>query len=380
MMKTLRNLASALTWQLCRVLPMKKNKVVFCSAGGRGFGDNPKAIALKLLEMDSSLDLVWLAKDTSTPLPEGIRVCRYGTPKAVMELSTAKVWVNDSRGGARFKRKKQRYLQTWHGFALKRIEKAAKHLPESYIKQAQRDSAMTDLMVSGSEFMTQVFEYDFWYRGLVRPYGTPRNDVFFHDNSAVMEKVKSAFHLDKERKILLYAPTFRDDGSMDCYSLDVRGVVEACEKRFGGKWSILCRLHPNIAEKSAGLFPYDGKTVLDASRYPDMQELLLACDLLITDYSSSMFDYALSGKPCLRFATDLEAYTEGRGFYFQMDKIPFPLARSNEELLAILREFDENMQKERWERFKKEQGFCEDGRASERCADWILRRIRGAKA
>jgi len=380
MMKTLRNLASALTWQACRVLPMKKSKVVFCSAGGRGFGDNPKAIALKLLELDPTLDLVWLARDVNTPLPKGIRVCRYGTPKAVMELSTAKVWVGDSRGGARVKRRKQRYLQTWHGFALKRIEKAARNLPASYIKQAMRDSAMTDLIVSGSEFMTQVFEYDFWYHGNVRSYGTPRNDVFFRDNSAVTEKVKHAFGLEKDRNIVLYAPTFRDNGSMDCYHLDVRGVVEACKERFGGEWSILCRLHPNIAEKSAGLFPYDEKTVLDASQYPDMQELLLSCDMLITDYSSSMFDYALRGKPCLRFATDLEAYTQGRGFYFQMDRIPFPLAESNKALLHEIREFDEEKQKENWNRFTKEQGFCEDGRASERCADWILRRIRGAKA
>ena len=94
----LRKLASGLVWSLCRLLPLKRNKVVFCSAGGRGFGDNPKAIALALLETAPGLDLVWLTRDVRTPLPKGIRPCTYGSPRAVMELSTAAVWVNDSLG------------------------------------------------------------------------------------------------------------------------------------------------------------------------------------------------------------------------------------------------------------------------------------------
>ncbi len=374
----LRRGASAALWALCRLLPVQENKVVFCSAGGRGFGDNPKAVALDLLERAPHLDLVWLCRDVSTPLPQGIRPVRYGSAAAVKELSTAKVWVNDSRGGAKYKKKVQKYLQTWHGFPLKHIEKSAKNLPQSYVEQCKKDAAMTDLMVAGSGFLGKVYKEDFWYDGEIGLYGSPRNDVFFQDNCAVAEKVRRHFSLAPDRKILLYAPTFRDDGRMDCYNLDTHAVLDALKQRFGSQWSILCRLHPNIADQSADLFPYDATCVLDASRYPDMQELLLACDMLITDYSSSMFDFALSGKPCFRFATDLERYTKDRGFYFQMDEIPFPLAQSEEELLDILKDFDENKQKERWECFAAEQGFCEDGKASERCANWILEKTQGA--
>lgn len=372
----LRKAASAALWSVCRLLPVQKNKVVFTSIGGRGFGENPKAIALELLQTGKELDLVWLTRDVKTPLPTGIRPCLYGSPAAVKELSTAAVWVNDSRGGARYKKKNQRYLQTWHGFALKHIERSAANLPEHYIAQCRKDSTQIDLLISGSTFMTKVYREDFWYDGEIAEFGSPRNDVFFRETGAA-EKVRAFFGLPEERQLLLYAPTFRDDGSTDCYALDPSAVIAACEKRFGGKWSALLRLHPNAAKLSAGLFPYNGDTILDATAYPDMQELMLAAGLLITDYSSSMFDYALSGRPVVRFAPDIREYEARRGFYFPLSSLPFPQAESSGELCRLLETFDETAQKEAWRRFQADNGFCEDGHAAKRCADWILQHLKG---
>lgn len=377
MRNKLRKAASKAMWTACRLMPVQNNKVVFSSSGGGAFGGNPKAVALALLELDPSLDLVWLTRNMNIKLPEGIRPCPFGTPQAVKELSTAKVWVDDSRGGAHYKKKKQCYLQTWHGFALKYIERAAEDkLPEHYIRQCKEDSEKIDLIVSNSTFMTRVYREDFWYDGEIAEYGSPRNDVLFRPNQCG-ERVKEFFGLPEEQNLVLYAPTFRDDGSKDCYAIDPQAALTACEKRFGGQWSALLRLHPNAAALAKGLFPYDRERVIDATAYPDMQELLLACDLLITDYSSSMFDYALSGKPCIQFATDIEAYQKGRGFYFPLDNLPFPLARSNEELEEIIAGLDETAQKKRWAEFAAQHGFCEDGYASERCARWILDKIKG---
>lgn len=375
MNKFVRKVASDAVWTLCRALPVQKNKVVFSSLGGRGFGDNPKAIALALIERNPGLDLVWLTNNVNTPLPKGIRPCPYGTPQAVKELSTAAVWVNDSRGGAKYKKKGQNYLQTWHGFALKHIERSAVNLPESYVEQCKKDSSMTDLMVSGSKFMSRIYREDFWYDGEIGEFGSPRNDVFFREHDCP-RKVKAFFGLPEDRRFFLYAPTFRDDGSTDCYDIDPEKVITACEKRFGGQWSALCRLHPNAAKLSKGMFPYDGNRILDATAYPDMQELLLACDLLITDYSSSMFDYALSGKPCLRFAIDIEAYTKERGFYFRLEELPFPLAKSVAELCDCIENFDESAQTKRWAEFTEVNGFKEDGGAADRCAQWILKKLK----
>ncbi len=370
MNNTIRKGASALCWALCRLLPVKENKVVFSSAGGRGFGDNPKAIALDLLERAPHLDLVWLCRDVSTPLPQGIRAVRYGSAAAVKELSTAKVWVNDSRGGAKYKKKGQKYLQTWHGFPLKHIEKSAKNLPQPYVEQCKKDASMTDLMVAGSEFLAKVYKEDFWYDGEIGLYGSPRNDVFFRGTEDVKDKVCAHFHLPKKKKILLYAPTFRDDGRTDCYALDTEKVLAT----LGEDWALICRLHPNIASKVTGIFPYDGARVLDGGQYPDMMELLLACDMLVTDYSSSMFDFALSGRPCIRFATDLESYEKDRGFYFHLRSLPFPLATDNDELCRLLC-LPQDLSA--WKTFAEENGICEDGNAAKRCTDWILQQTKG---
>ena len=374
MIKLVRKAASNLAWAACRLLPVKNNKVVFSSFGGKGFGDNPKAIAQELLK--ENLDLVWLTRDETVDLPAGIRPCRFGSLRTVVELTTAKVWVDNSRGGAHYKKKNQFYLQTWHGFALKCIEASAKNLPASYVEQAKADAKRTDLMVSGSGFMTEIYRRDFWYDGEIAQFGSPRNDVFFRETSAG-DEVRDFFGLPRDAKILLYAPTFRDDGSVDAYGLDAEWALEACEKRFGGQWSALLRLHPNAAKLSEGLFAYDGERLIDATPYPDMAQLLLAADLLITDYSSSMFDYALSGKPCVQFATDIEAYQKGRDFYYPLDRLPFPLARSNEELSSLLENFDLQDNQTKWQTFAAEHGFCEDGNASRRCAEWILEKMKG---
>lgn len=372
----LRKMASGAVWQACRLLPVQKNKVVFSSFGGKGFGDNPKAVALKLLESGEKLDLVWLTRDMGITLPDGIRPCPFGTPQAVMELSTAKVWVDNSRGGAKYKKKGQRYLQTWHGFALKHIERAcADQLPESYVNQCKKDSAFIDLIVSNSAFMTRVYREDFWYGGEIAELGSPRNDILFRENGELEARVRQFFGLPQDRKLLLYAPTFRADQGVECYSLDAEKALQACRSRFGGEWSALIRLHPNVAEKSGGLFPYDGVNIIDATNYPDMQELLASVDLLVTDYSSSMFDYALGGKPCIQFALDIEEYKADRNFYFPIDDLPFPLARSNEELVSCIARYDESG--EAWKKFMEDNGFREDGGASERCANRILEWMKG---
>lgn len=374
----LRKLASDAVWQACRMLPIQKNKVVFSSFGGKGFGDNPKAIALALLKQEENLDLVWLSRESNLQLPEGIRVVPFGTPQAVKELSTARVWVDNSRGGAHFKRDEQYYLQTWHGFALKHIERAAQdQLPKAYVEQCKKDSSFIDLIASNSDFMTRVYRDDFWYDGEIALYGSPRNDIFFEKNSNIPAVVRKFFGLPQNQKILLYAPTFRADDSVECYALDAENALKACESRFGGDWTALIRLHPNVAQKSAGLFPYDGKRIVDATAYPDMQELLVAADMLITDYSSSMFDYSLQGKPCIQFATDLEAYKKDRNFYFSLDQLPFPMAKSNEALVEAIEHYDDVSQQQQWEHFKRENGIVEDGNASQRCAQWIMNHVRG---
>lgn len=372
----LREIAVHSLWRLCGMLPLDKKAVMFSSFDGRGYSDSPKAIAQALLDSGADVRLYWLVKSPaeSASLPEGITpVDRNNKLAMIKAYATSRVWVNNCRQYARHKRRGQFYLQTWHGFALKMIEQdAAQALPEEYLNMCRHDGAMTDLMISGSEFMTGLYRRSFWFDGAVAPFGTPRNDIFFRENPDLCRKIRSALSLPEDRKLALYAPTFRADHSLDSYALDVQMVADSCSRRFGGDWTVLVRLHPGIAEKSAGLYPYDGDRIIDATSYPDMQELLAGIDLLITDYSSSMFDYALSGKPCVQFALDIEAYRKDRDFYFPIDDLPFPLAKSNAQLEEILRTYDQAQWTDRWTAFKTANGFLEDGHAAARCADWIL--------
>lgn len=366
-------------WRVCSLLPMERNAVLFSSFDGRGYSDSPKAIAQALLDSGADVKLRWLVKSQqeAESLPAGIaQVDRNDKLAMIRAYSTSKVWVNNCRQFARHKRKGQYYLQTWHGFALKMIEAdAAQALPESYLNMCQKDGATTDLMVSGSSFMSDLYRRSFWFSGEVASFGTPRNDIFFQEHTELRHKIRSVLNLPDNRNLILYAPTFRADHSLEAYALDANELVRACTDRFGGDWTLLVRLHPGIADKSAGLFPYDGKSIMDATAYPDMQELLAGIDLLITDYSSSMFDYALSGKPCIQFALDIEEYRKDRNFYFPINDLPFPLAQSNQELQALIRTYDETQWSDKWEQFKAENGFCEDGHASARCAQWILSRL-----
>ncbi len=365
-------------WKICGLLPINHKKILFSSYNGLGYSDSPKAIAEQLLSSGKDLDLCWIVKDDkqAASLPSGIRPIPMRSLRRVMEVSTAKVWVDNCRKYERFKRSGQYYLQTWHGFALKQIERdAADHLDKSYVENAKRDASQTDLIVSGSGFMTKCYQTSFWYDGPVQAWGTPRNDIFFHPNLNTCEKIRNTFHLPSDCHLLLYAPTFREDHNTTCYNLDIKNVLCACRNRFGGIWAALIRLHPNVADQSAELFSYNNTTILDASAYPDMQELLVGIDFLITDYSSSMFDYALQEKPCIQFAPDLEAYRQERNFYFSLDVLPFPLAQNSEELCRIIEAYDFETQNTRWAHFRQQNSFCEDGMASHRCAQWILEQL-----
>jgi CDP-glycerol glycerophosphotransferase len=369
----IQKLTNAAALALGRVLPVDKKKVVFSNYYGKGFGDNGKAIAEELLRRDSGLKLVWLTDEAgAASLPQGVTPCPYHSPRRYLALATAAVWVDNCRKGARYKKKGQHYLQTWHGFALKRIERdVVSHLDGDFETYARRDSQQIDLIVSDSDFMTGVYQRAFWYDGPVEKLGSPRNDLLARQDEGIYAQVRRSFGLEAGRKIVLYAPTFRADHSLEPYQVDYPRLRRVCEEKFGGKFAVLIRLHPNVMELAKDL-TFDGDTTFDASPYPDMQELLAAADVVITDYSSLMFDFMLTGRPCFQFATDIEAYRGDRNFYFPLDQLPFALAENNDQLEEAISAFQPEDYRRRLEAFQAQVGLCTDGKAASRCADWIL--------
>ena len=364
-----------LLWQVLSLLPKNGNKAVCQSFYGRGYSDSPKAVADELLAR--GWRVYWTVKgpQEAATLPPGVTPLVVESPRAIFHPCTAGVWVDNCRKWAYTqKRGNTCYVQTWHGFPLKRIEgDAADALPGDYLRAAKKDSRMGDLFLSNSRFLTDIYRRGFWYEGAVLEEGFPRNDMLSRPQPELAEKVRRALDLPRDRRLLLYAPTFRKDKGLSAYDMDYARCVRALERRFGGRWLILAKLHPNIAEKAAQM-NLDPQVIRNASDYPDIQELYMACDAMITDYSSVMFDFLITGKPCVLYVNDLAAYKSDRNFYFDIDKLPFARAETNGQLEEILLGFDQREQNRRVGDFCREFGIQESGAAARRTVDYLERR------
>ena len=359
-------------------VPINPKKIVFSSYCGQGYGCNPKYIAEELIREKVDCEMVWLIKDMNTPMPKEIRKVQFGSNRAKLELLSAGIWISNTRNflGVR-KRKKQFYIQTWHGpLAFKYVEKSASNLLSPYyIEGAQYDGRITDLFLSGSRLQSEEIRQDFWYDGEIMECGLPRNDILVQNaqNKPLIDEIKKKLNIASGTKIVLYAPTFRDNGSMDPFRLDFEKICDAAEKLYQTECRVLVRLHPNIA-KNASFFSY-GERVRNASDYPDMQELSLACDLLITDYSSTIFDAFMLGRDVVLYAPDLEEYQKTRGLRPIFFQLPYPMTQEKEELYHLIETYNDHVSPEEKQRFATLYGFFDTGHASEEVCKRIKERL-----
>lgn len=353
---------------LCRV---RKEKIVFINFNGRGFGCNPKYIALELLERNAGYNLVWLVDKEEEPMPKGIRKVLYSSVRALYEVATAKVIVTNVKNDLRLIKKKEQYvIQTWHAsFGSKAVEaQAADKLSARYIEESKRNSAQTDLFLSNSRMMSECYRKAFWCECEIMEGGLPRNDVLFNAKVARIDQIRASLNLSDRNHYVLYAPTFRDDGSTEAYGIDCLGILDALNNE-EQKWQLLIRMHPNVG-KIDGIFP-EHEDIVDVTSYPDMQELLLISDILITDYSSTVFEFAAMGKQSYVVALDLDEYQRLRGLTPEFFQLPNTICRTNAELLKEMQKYTPEGAKASAEHFMKMVGGVDDGHASERVADRI---------
>lgn len=358
------------------MLPIQKNKILFYNFSKK-YGCNPKYITEEILHQQKPYKLVWFTSKKPGDFPSSVEKI-FTRFQLIYALATSAVIVSNCRIGKFFakgiKRKKnQIYIQTWHGFPLKKIEKDGVNLSKKYLHNAKIDSKNITHLLSNSKWLTDVYKSCFFYEGKIVETGSPRNDIFFQKSENISTKVKNFLNIPLKNKIILYAPTFRDDHDLSCYSLEYQKIFDAFTKQFKADFSFLTRMHPNL-QKIEQLVPTDS-FVVNASSYPDIQELLAATDILITDYSSLMFDFMLSKKPVFIFATDREKYMADRGFYFEMEQLPFPLAFSNEQLLDNIKKFDNRIYQNALDGFIKKFQIIETGTASKQCVDIINNHI-----
>ena len=365
-----------------RVLAMRtpvKNQVMFLTFQG-DYTCNPKYIAEELIREDTDTRLVW---DVKTAIPRSdypieLQFVQHNTYEFYKELAASKVIIENTNIVERlyaYKKKDQHLIQTWHGsLGIKRLDGDVV-MGFSWKHLAKKCQKSVDLLLSNSDFETEVFRTAYWKDVPSVLVGHARNDIFFLKDEAKIAKIRKKvckfLNIDENRRIFLFAPTHRDDVDESYQALDYELVKEALEDRFGGEWQIVIRLH-NRLKKESKLWLNDLPSyVSDATLYEDMQELLLVTDAGVTDYSSWIFDYVLSRKPGFIIELGLEDFKESRGFYYPIETTPFPIAKDSKELAERIRAFDESKYLKDVDRFLEERGCMEDGQASKRIAEKI---------
>lgn len=358
-----RQFFSPIYMTILELIKKPEDKIVFCNFAGKGYGGYPKSICDELIKRNIKAELIWLSNG-KCEVPETVKTVDINSYAALRELATAKIWVDNCRK-SRFIRKsnKQFYIQTWHGGGpcLKMIEGDAEaYLSKAYIKDAKNDTKMADLFISDCKWQNDTYKRAFWYNGEILNCGTPSNDIFYRSWDATKAKVFDYFGLDTANHIILYAPTFRNDHATSHYDLDFDRVIKNCEKKFGGKWIVFFRLHPTIADSI--IESKFSSNILNATMYPQMDELLVASDILITDFSASMFEAFRWKKITFLYASDYEDYIRHeRPLYFELMELPASFSKDNNELSNNISCFSKDLYVSKCIAFNKEIGYFTGG-------------------
>ncbi|MBR2728178.1 MAG: CDP-glycerol glycerophosphotransferase family protein [Solobacterium sp.] len=349
-----------------------RNRVLFISYYGEQYSGSPKYIS-RYLQEHTDIDLTWAFTEPEKHAEYTGRKIKYGSPAYYYHLATSKVIVTNYRMTEDFeKRKGQTYIQTWHSsLRLKMIENdAIDTLPPHYVEMARKDSKQIDYLLAGSEKSKEIFERSFWYDGTIMKSGTPQCDILLNQTDEYIRKVHKYYRIPDGAHIMLYAPTFRKNHNTSVYDLDFERINEELHARFGGEWYTLIRLHPHLLNQIGNMRYSDH--ILQATDYDDVQELLCAADVLISDYSAIMFDYSITKRPCFLYYPDLEEYTsKDRNLYFDIGALPFIGAHTQEELLQSIADFSPEGYTDSVDTFLKQIGSYDDGHAAERVAQLI---------
>lgn len=361
-----------------RLLPVTDD-LVFETDRGRGYSDSPRYLYEELVREGTTSRIYWVNNTTQRFIEPGTQKLKRNTPSYWWRISRAKLVVSNQNLIASFKpHRKATYLQTWHGTPLKKMQHDVPVMhgrADDYHQKAALLTSRWSVLLSPSPFATAAFQTAFRFQGPILEVGYPRNDVFFWpDRHAREEAARFRLGLTHEkRKLILYAPTFRDDARSGTHwshklALDFDRFVED----FGETHVLLVRLHPLVRARIGGEALWT-RSVIDVSRYPDIQELLMISDLLVTDYSSLFFDFSLLDRPMIFYAYDLEHYRdELRGFYLDYeDSVPGDVVRSQTELHEAIRDVSEGRDpfEVRRRDFATAYGPHSDGRASRRVLD-----------
>lgn len=360
------------------IFPVRSNRIVFMAFNAKQYACNPKYISEYLhKQYGSSFEMIWVfdqPEKFSYLQDKRITLVKNKTFRFFYDMATAHVIVtNTGLPSYLVFKKKQVLINTWHGSgAYKRcgIDIDIDNVARKKLQMAAKD---TDYMISGCRKFSEVMSHSIMLPiEKMLEVGMPRNDVLMTPHPELVKKVKEYYHILDDTHIVLYAPTYRGstlDAEKEDESLQIEDCLSALSERFGGQWIAFYRVHYFLTSSIPAT-----EQVIDVSTYPDMQELLCAADVLITDYSSSMWDMSLTGKPCFIYATDIADYQQERDFYTPMKEWPFPVAQNNDELEFVIKNFDQQKYADDIKCHHDALGSRETGHASQTVGDFIYQK------
>ena len=371
------------------LIKVDEKMVIFDSFLGKGYSCNPRAIYEEMINQSKFDDwkFVWvMRKPSSLQLDRG-EVVRYNSLKHFYYLAKSKYWIFNSKTPAyMYKKSNQVYLQTWHGTPLKKLARdieigedatfyRTKMSKDDMVKTYDQDVEKYDYLISPNEYSTEKFISAFGVgRDKIIETGYPRNDILTNYNKELVENIKNGLGIDDSKKVILYAPTWRDNVyDVKGYSFTPKVDFKKWREVLGDDYFIIYKPHylivNNIDQEGLEDFIYFSKAT------DSINELYLASDLLITDYSSVFFDYSILKRPMLFYMFDLDDYDENiRGFYIDINDLPGPIIQDEDILLRNIKDLDTvvNTYKIKQERFTQQICYLEDGHASERVVDLVF--------
>lgn len=325
------------------------NLVLINSLGGKRFGDSPKMIYdyLRSNEEYKHLRLVWSFVDDPTKFDTGCENIKMDTWTYFKTALKAKYWISNVNieRGLDFKKKATHYLNTWHGVPLK-------YIGNDCPGRNDYDMSYVDSFCYSGPFEFDIYQRAFKVKaGNLLLSGLPRNDELYHVNAEKVAEMRKRLNVPEGKKLLLYAPTWREseDGGKT-YNLAPPVDFRKWEKELGDEYVMLFRAHHFTTKHMKIQF---NDFIRDASDYPSINDLMIASDILISDYSATIFDYCILERPIISFAYDFEDYKESRGLYIDLPtELPCGIVKTEDEVIESIKTMDYAAASERTKAFK----------------------------
>ena len=369
---------------------------VFTSFNGK-YADSPKAITEDYHAINPEKQIIWLVNDIKNKdIPDYVKAIKYGSKKADIAYNKAKTVIDnvycDHEYYSDYKTIKQKikyniisylknkkgkkYYTFWHGTALKKIG------ADSIRSNSKVFSCNNTTMFLDNKHMEIIQKRITNNKIVIKLLGSPRNDILF-DEKIDTNAIKNKIGLPKNSKIVLYAPSFRSDGNKNNVELsgitqineiDINHLLQILEKKFKHNWVLVCRFHYKV-EKEINwnkIYKKYQNKIINGNKHEDIVEYLKCSDILITDMSSSLFDFSLTNKPVFLYFPDEENYRNNeRGLYFSIEELPYPLSKTPKELYASIENFNDKKYKQDLSEFIKKLGYIDNKKRSREICEFI---------